>query len=647
MSDRVAQPFLTDYDLHLLREGRHFRAYEKLGAHLGRVDGVDGVHFAVIAPNASTVSVVGDFNRWNAESDQLEQCQDSGVWHRFVPGGGRGDLYKFRLRSSDGTDLPDKADPFAFAAELRPHSASMVWDHTQHAWDDHVWMSERAQRQTHMAPVSIYEVHLGSWRQVIEERSRWLTYHELATQLAEYVTQMGFTHVELLPVMEHPLDASWGYQTIGYFAPTSRFGTPDDFKAFVDTLHQAGIGVILDWVPAHFPDDEHGLAQFDGTYVYEHADPRQGRHPEWHTQVFNYGRWEVQNLLISNALFWVDQYHIDGLRVDAVASMLYLDYGRSDGDWLPNIHGGRENLEAIDFLRTLNTRIYGDFPDVMMIAEESTAWPGVSAPAHTGGLGFGFKWNLGWMHDTLQFMSREPIHRRHHVDDLSFSLVYAFSENFVLPLSHDEVVHGKRSIIGRMSGDESERFANVRLLYGYMFGHPGKKLLFMGNEFGQTREWDFEQSLDWHLASLPLHEGLQRWVKDLNHRYRADARLHAQDTSADGFAWVDRNDIDSTVVSFLRRGGGDDDPLLFVCNFTPVEQSGHRIGVPHHGTWIELLNSDAECYGGHGLGNRGSVDADAAPLHGYAASLSLTLPPLSVLVFVRAASASSAKQVPP
>lgn len=641
VSGRLSQPFLTDYDLHLLGEGRHYRAYDKLGAHPGQVDGVDGVHFAMIAPNAAAVSVVGDFNNWNSQSDRLERHKHSGVWHCFVPGVSQGDLYKYRLRASDGSDLPDKADPFAFAAELRPRSASMVWDHAQHAWEDSVWMGGRAARQTHTAPISIYEVHLGSWRRVTEEGSRWLTYPELATQLAEYVAHMGFTHVELLPITEHPLDASWGYQTIGYFAPTSRFGTPDEFKAFVDTLHQAGIGIILDWVPAHFPDDEHGLARFDGSYLYEHADPRQGRHPEWHTQVFNYDRSEVQNLLISNARFWIEKYHIDGLRVDAVASMLYLDYGRPDGEWRPNIHGGRENLEAIDFLRSLNTCVYGDFPDVMMIAEESTTWPGVSAPAHTGGLGFGFKWNLGWMHDTLQFMGRAPIHRSHHVDNLSFSLVYAFSENFVLPLSHDEVVHGKRSIVGRMSGDEWQKFANVRLLYGYMFGYPGKKLLFMGDEFGQIAEWDFEHGLDWHLTSRPLHAGLQRWVQDLNQRYRSDARLHAQDASADGFAWVDRSDVASTVVSFLRRGGRDDDPLLFVCNFTSVERSDYRIGVPHDGTWTELLNSDAECYGGHGLGNHGSVDTDAAPLHGCAHSISLTLPPLSVLVFGSEASPST------
>ena len=631
----MPEPFLTDYDLHLLVEGRHFRADEKLGAHLGQVDGVDGAHFAVVAPHASAVSVVGDFNAWNADSDPMQRVGHSAVWHSFVPGIGQGALYKFRLRSQEGDALPDKADPFAFAAELRPKSASMLWDLSTYTWRDTSWMRDRAHRHTHQAPISVYEVHLGSWRRVAEEGGRWLTYGELASQLVDYVTEMGFTHVELLPVTEHPLDASWGYQTIGYFAPTSRFGTPDDFRAFVDTLHQAGIGVILDWVPAHFPNDEHGLAHFDGTCLYEHADPKQGWHPEWQTQVFNYGRWEVQNFLISNARFWFEQYHIDGLRVDAVASMLYLDYARKEGEWIPNIHGGRENLEAIEFLKTLNTYVYGEFPDVMMIAEESTAWPGISAPTDTGGLGFGFKWNMGWMHDTLTFMAKEPVHRSHHLDDLNFSLVYAFSENFVLPLSHDEVVHGKRSIFGRMSGDEWQRFANLRLLYGYMFGHPGKKLLFMGNEFGQQAEWSFERSLDWHLASLPPHAGLQRWVRDLNYRYRSDPKLHLSDSSPDGFDWVDRSDAQSTIVSFLRRGGGENGLLLFVCNFTPIDRSGYRIGVPDGGEWVERLNSDAEHYGGRGLGNYGSVQADAVPTHGRPHSLDLTLPPLSVLVFER------------
>ena len=634
----VSEEFLTDYDLHLLVEGRHFTAYEKLGAHPGRVDGADGVHFVVVAPNASAVSVIGDFNAWDAESDPMRRFEHSGIWHRFLPGVGQGALYKFRLRSKDGRDLPDKADPFAFAAELRPRSASMVWDLSTYTWNDAAWMRDRGGRQTHESPISIYEVHLGSWRRIEGEDARWLTYDELASQLAEYATAMGFTHVELLPVTEHPLDASWGYQTIGYFAPTSRFGTPDDFRAFVDALHQAGIGVILDWVPAHFPSDEHGLAHFDGTCLYEHADPRQGRHPEWDTQVFNYGRWEVQNFLISNARFWVEQYHVDGLRVDAVASMLYLDYARRDGEWIPNVHGGRENLEVIDFLKTLNAYVYGEFPDVMIIAEESTAWSGVSAPTHAGGLGFGFKWNMGWMNDTLEFMSKDPIHRSHHLDDLGFSLVYAFSENFILPLSHDEVVHGKGSIVSRMSGDSWQQFANVRLLYGYMFGHPGKKLLFMGNEFGQLGEWSFEHSLDWHLASLPFHDGLQRWVRDLNHRYRTDGRLHTWDTSARGFEWVDRNDTESTIVSFLRRGASEDSPLLFVCNFTPVERVGYRIGISHAGEWNELLNSDAEHYGGRGLGNLGSVHADAVPIHGRSHSLNLRLPPLSVLVFARASS---------
>ena len=638
----MPEPFLTDYDLHLLVEGRHFKAYEKLGAHLGQVDGVTGTHFAVVAPNASAVSVVGDFNGWNTDAEPLQRIDDSGVWYRFVPGVGHGALYKFRLRSQQGGDLPDKSDPFAFAAELRPQSASVLWDLSTYRWSDTTWMRDRAKRHTYQAPISIYEVHLGSWRRVAEEGARWLTYRELASQLADYASEMGFTHVELLPVTEHPLDASWGYQTIGYFAPTSRFGTPDDFKAFVDTLHQAGIGVILDWVPAHFPNDEHGLAHFDGTCLYEHADPKQGWHPEWQTQVFNYGRWEVQSFLISNARFWFEQYHIDGLRVDAVASMIYLDYAREEGEWIPNRYGGRENLEATDFLKMLNTYIYGEFPDVMMIAEESTAWPDVSAPADTGGLGFGFKWNMGWMHDTLVFMAKDPIHRRHHLDDLTFSLFYAFAENFLLPLSHDEVVHGKGSILGRMTGNDWQRFANMRLLYGYMFGHPGKKLLFMGNEFGQPDEWSFERSLDWHLVSLAPHGGLQRWVRDLNHRYRSDPRLYTTDSSAEGFEWVDRSDAHSTIVSFLRRTGATDaSPLLFVCNFTPVERSKYRIGVPDGGDWTELLNSDAEDYGGHGRGNLGRVRADAVPIHGRHYSVALTLPPLSVLVFERATASAS------
>ena len=635
----MSEPFFSDYDLHLLGEGRHYRAYDKLGAHPGSVDGINGVHFAVVAPNASAVSLIGDFNEWNAETDLLALTGNLGVWHRFVPGAASGARYKFRLTSGGGEPLPDKADPFAFAAELRPRSASIVWSLDSYKWHDADWMVDRARRQTHEAPISVYELHLGSWRRMMEDDARWLTYREVAPQLADYVTAMGFTHVELLPVNEHPLDASWGYQTIGYFAPTSRFGTPDDFRFLVDTLHQAGVGVILDWVPAHFPSDEHGLAHFDGTCLFEHADPRQGRHPEWQTQVFNYGRHEVSNFLISNARFWFDQYHIDGLRVDAVASMLYLDYARDDGEWIPNVHGGRENLEAVEFLRTLNRYIYAEFPDVMMIAEESTAWPGVSAPTDTGGLGFGFKWNMGWMNDTLAFMSKDPIHRRHHLDDLSFSLVYAFAENFILPLSHDEVVHGKGSLIRRMSGDEWQQIANLRLLYGFMFGHPGKKLLFMGDEFGQRDEWSFEQGLDWHLASIPSHGGLQRWVGDLNHLYRSDPRLHRSDSSAQGFEWVDRSDRQSTIVSFLRRSAPDDDPLLFVCNFTPVERVGYRIGVPHGGQWCELLNSDAEHYGGRGLGNLGAVQADATAIHGREHSLELTLPPLGVLVFERATSA--------
>ena len=627
----MTDPVLTDYDLHLLREGRHDRAYEKLGAHPTRVDGVSGVRFAVVAPNAERVSVVGDFNGWDPQAHPLRGVEDSGVWQVFVPDAGPGSLYKYRLRSRHGNKDIEKADPFAFSAELRPQTASRVWDLSAYAWGDGQWLANRAARHTLVAPISIYEVHLGSWRRA-PSGGRWLTYRELAVELTEYLVTMGYTHVEMLPIAEHPLDASWGYQATGYYAPTSRFGTPDDFRYLVDSLHQAGIGIILDWVPGHFPDDPHGLATFDGTHLYEHADPRQGRHPEWHTQIFNLGRWEVRNFLISNARFWLDRYHVDGLRVDAVASMLYLDYARADGEWVANRHGGRENLEAVDFLRTLNETIYRDFPDVMTIAEESTAWPGVSRPTETGGLGFGFKWNMGWMHDTLLFVSRDPIHRSFHMDDLTFSLVYAFSENFVLPLSHDEVVHGKGAIVGKMPGDDWHRLANTRLLYGYLYGHPGKKLLFMGDEIGQRREWDHDGSVDWPLTSTPLHGGLQCWVRDLNRIYMSDSRLYALDAEPDGFAWVDHTDRDAGVVSFLRRDRSDRGPLLFVCNFAAVARRRYRVGVPVGGWWTERLNSDAACYGGSGQGNLGGLEANRGPRHGHPQSLELTVPPLGVLV---------------
>ena len=628
----MTQPFVTDYDLHLLGEGRHFRADDKLGAHALTSYGVEGVHFAVVAPNATDVSVVGDFNGWHQSADRLERLSESGVWHRFVPQARHGSLYKYRVQDSNGVALPDKADPFAFAAELRPRTASIVWDLTLYRWQDEAWLENRPTRQTRHAPLSIYEVHLGSWRRTHAGGHRWLTYRELADQLAEYVAAHGFTHIELLPITEHPFDASWGYQTVGYYAPTSRFGTPDDFKAFVDTLHGAGIGVILDWVPAHFPDDDHGLADFDGSGLFEHPDPLQRHHPEWHTRVFDYGRSEVQNFLISNARFWLEHYHVDGLRVDAVASMLYLDYARPAGEWTPNDRGGHENLQAAEFLKTLNGYITDQFPDVLMIAEESTTWPGVSAAADRGGLGFSYKWNMGWMHDIFECVSQDSTDRHRQLEDIGLSLGYAFAEHFVLPFSHDEVVHGKGSLISRMPGDAWQQFANLRLLYGYMFGYPGKKLLFMGNEFGQRAEWNFERSLDWRLTDIPSHHGLQRWVADLNACYRRDTRLHYWDTDERGFSWVADTGATSAVLSFFRHGPAAKRPLLFVCNFTPFDRREFRVGVPERGLWPELLNSDAECYGGRGLGNFGSVLADPIPAHGHAHSLSLTVPALGVLL---------------
>ncbi|MDP7480967.1 MAG: 1,4-alpha-glucan branching protein GlgB [Vicinamibacterales bacterium] len=622
---------LTDHDLRRLHEGRHVRAYEKLGAHLACVDGVHGVQFAVVAPHAERVSVVGDFNGWETEAHPMDAIRDSGVWQVFVPGAQPGSLYKYRIRPHHGYADIDKADPFAFAAEVPPRTASRVCDLSAFAWGDDRWLTNRADRQKQSSPISIYEAHLGSWRRAPGD-GRWLSYRELADTLTDYLVEMGFTHLEMLPVVEHPMDASWGYQATGYFAPTSRFGTPEDFRHLVDTLHQAGIGVILDWVPGHFPDDPHGLATFDGTPLYEHADPRQGRHPEWHTHLFDLGRPEVHNFLLSNARFWLDHYHIDGLRVDAVASMLYLDYARAPGEWVPNADGGSENPDAVDFLWTLNETIHRDFPDVMTIAEESTAWPGVSRPIETGGLGFSFKWNMGWMHDTLSFVARDPGRRSCHMDELTFSLVYAFSEHFVLPLSHDEVVHEKRAIVGKMPGDDWHQLANTRLLYGYLYGHPGKKLLFMGNEIGQRKEWDHDGSVDWSLTTAPLHAGLQRWVRDLNEIYRSDARLHALDSEPDGFDWVEHTDRSAGIISFLRRDRSHRWPLLFVCNFGAVVCHRHRIGVPVGGWWAERLNSDATCYGGSGQGNLGGVEADTVPRHGYPHSLEVTVPPLATLV---------------
>ena len=626
------QSVLSEFDRYLLAEGTFRRAYQKLGAHLTERDGQRGVQFAVWAPNARMTSVIGDFNDWNPLANRMEPSP-AGVWEAFIPRIGQGQVYKYHVESNYGGYSADKADPYGFAAEIRPHTASRVWDLETYSWQDGPWMAARAKNNALDAPISIYEVHLGSWRRVPEENSRWLTYRELAPLLAEYVHNAGFTHVELLPVMEHPFDGSWGYETIGYFAPTSRFGTPNDFMYFVDYLHQQGIGVILDWVPAHFPKDEAGLGYFDGTHLYEHADPRQGEHPDWNTLVFNYGRNEVRSFLISNALFWFDKYHLDGLRVDAVASMLYLDYGRREGEWMPNRYGGKENIEAIEFLRSVNEDVYAAFPDVMMIAEESTAWPQVSRPLYVGGLGFGFKWNMGWMHDMLSYMSQDPVFRSYHHNKITFSLLYAFTENFVLPFSHDEVVYGKGSMLRKMPGDDWQKFANLRLLYGFMFGHPGKKLLFMGNEFGQWSEWNHETSLEWNLLKTPLHAALRRWVRDLNTFYRGQPALHELDFDNSGFAWVDCADFQRSVISFLRRGRNPADQLLFVCNFTPVVRQNYRLGVPQSGFWKEVLNSDAPLYGGSGQGNFGGVEAVPLPVHGQPFSLSMTLPPLGVVVY--------------
>jgi 1,4-alpha-glucan branching enzyme len=624
---------LTEFDLHLLGEGTHFRTWEKLGAHLREVDGVPGVHFAVWAPNATRVSVIADFNDWNPATHPLEHRGASGVWEGFVPGAREGALYKYRIVGPGGRYRADKADPHGFAAEIRPLTASKVARLDGYGWGDDKWIAARAAQSFADLPMSVYEVHLGSWRRVPEEDGRWLTYREMAPLLADYVAEMGYTHVELLPITEHPFDGSWGYQTIGYFAPTSRFGGPHDLMYLIDTLHQRGIGVILDWVPAHFPHDAHGLGYFEGTHLYEHSDVRQGLHPQWDTLIFNYGRREVRNFLVSSALFWLEEYHVDGLRVDAVASMLYLDYGRNAGEWIPNRYGGRENLEAIDFLRLLNDRVHEACPGTVVIAEESTAWPMVTRPPAVGGLGFDLKWNMGWMHDMLAYASLDPVHRSYNHQRITFSLFYAFSERFALPFSHDEVVHLKGSMLTKMPGDTWQRFASLRSLYGYMFGHPGRPLMFMGAEFGQWREWDHDRSLDWHLLEDPMHAGLQRWVRDLNTAYRGAPALYQRDDSPDGFEWIDCNDHQRSLVSFVRRAADPADALLFVCNFTPVPRMNYRVGAPAPGHWEEVLNSDAPLYGGSGMGNFGGVEAAPLPMHGRPWSLTITVPPLSVVVF--------------
>jgi len=623
---------LTDQDLYLFNEGTHVRLYEKLGAHPMTVDGIEGTYFALWAPDAEQIFVMGDFNGWNKTGHSLRTRGHSGIWEAFVPGLKKGAVYKYRMASRYHGYQADKADPLAFHHETPPKTASIVWD-LEYEWKDQGWMGTRHSRNSLNAPIAIYEVHLGSWRRVPEQDSRSLTYRELAPQLAEYVTQMGFTHVEILPIMEHPFYGSWGYQTTGYFAPTSRYGTPQDFMYLIDCLHQHGIGVILDWVPSHFPTDEHGPGFFDGTHLYEHADPQKGFHPDWSSFIFNYGRNEVRSFLLSSALFWLDKYHVDGLRVDAVASMLYLDYSRKEGEWIPNQYGGRENLEAIGFLRHFNEQIYANHPDVQTIAEESTAWPMVSRPTYVGGLGFGLKWDMGWMHDTLEYMSREPIHRKYHHNNLTFRMLYAFHESFVLPLSHDEVVHGKGSLLGKMPGDDWQKFANLRLLFGYMYAQPAKKLLFMGDEFGQWQEWKHEESLEWHLLQYVPHAGLQRWVADLNQLYRSEPALHQLDCDPAGFEWIDCLDAESSIISLIRKGKSTGDLVLAVCNFTPVPRSNYLVGAPRGGLWRELLNSDAAHYGGSGLGNLGAVEAAPMPLHGRTHTLALTLPPLSALFF--------------
>ena len=622
---------LSDFDLHLLGEGAHFRLHEKLGAHRITIGSTTGVHFAVWAPNAARVSLIGDFNGWDGRVHPMRLLAPAGVWELFIPDLPDGEKYKFEIRTRAGV-LLKKTDPFGVAFEVPPQSASIVRDISGYAWRDEAWVAARRARGAWLdQPMTTYEVHLGSWARVPEEGNRFLTYREMAARLVPYVKDMGFTHIELLPVMEHPFSGSWGYQVLGFFAPTSRFGPPEDFKYFVDACHQAGLGVILDWVPGHFPRDEHGLAQFDGTALFEHADPRQGEHQDWGTLIFNYGRNEVRNFLLSNALFWLEEYHIDGLRVDAVASMIYLDYSRKDGEWIPNVFGGRENLEAISFVQQLNTLTHAEYPGTITVAEESTAWPGVSRPVHLGGLGFTFKWNMGWMHDILQYAEEDPVHRRWHHNRVTFSMLYAFTENFILPFSHDEVVHGKGAMLDKMPGDAWQKYASLRTLYGYMYGHPGKKLLFMGGEFGQWREWNHDRSLDWHLLDDPPHAALRRYVQELNAQHREEPALHEQDFVEAGFRWIDCNDNENSVVSMVRYARDRRDFIVMVFNFTPVPRYGYRVGVPEPGWYAERLNSDAALYGGGDVGNGGGAGTESIASHGFDQSLSLTVPPLGCL----------------
>jgi 1,4-alpha-glucan branching enzyme len=620
---------LSDRDLYLFNEGSHIRLYQHLGSHLTTENGTPGANFAVWAPNAELVSVMGSFNGWDTTAFPLSPRGDSGIWEAFVPYVQAGDSYKYHVTSRGSGTPVDKADPFAFHAETPPHTASKVWD-LSYQWSDKDWMAVRGAHNSTQGPMSVYELHLGSWRRVPEDRNRSLSYREVAEPLADHVIQLGFTHVEFMPLTEHPFYGSWGYQTTGYFAATSRYGTPQDLMYLIDYLHQRGVGVILDWVPSHFPNDDWGLGLFDGTHLYEHSDPRKGLHKDWNSYVFNYGRHEVRSFLLSSATFWLDAYHIDGLRVDAVASMLYLDYSRKEGEWIPNPFGGRENLEAIEFLRRFNTEVYKNHPDVQTLAEESTSWPGVSRPTYVGGLGFGLKWDMGWMHDTLKYLGHDPVHRKYHHNELTFRIIYAFHENFVLPLSHDEVVYGKGSLLGRMPGDLWQRFANLRLLYAYMFAQPGKKLLFMGGEFGQWREWNHDDSLDWHLLDLESHRQIQQWMSDLNRTYRQERALYELDCDQGGFEWIDGSDSEQSMLSFLRKSAGGE-IVLVVCNFTPVPRFGYRVGVPRPGVWKEILNSDAKSYGGADMGNLGETVSEPVAMHNHSHSLNLTVPPLGAV----------------
>ena len=633
MTKVIAHSFFTEFDVDLFKAGKHYKLYEKLGSHITIVNGVEGTYFAVWAPSAKSVSVVGDFNFWNEYEHQLNvRWDESGIWEGFVPNVGKGNLYKYKIHSHNNGIITEKADPFARRCEHPPKTASVVWDNI-YIWDDQNWMKKRKKHNAVNAPYSVYEVHLSSWKKKFEDNNRSLSYLEMADELVSYVKEMQFTHVEFMPVMEYPYDPSWGYQITGYFAPTSRFGYPDDFKFLIDKFHQNDIGVILDWVPSHFPEDDHGLGMFDGTHLYEHPDKRKGYHPDWKSLIFNYGRNEVKSFLISNAIFWLDQYHVDGLRVDAVASMIFLDYSRKYGEWEPNMFGGNEYLEAIDFLKELNEEVYRSFPDVQTIAEESTAFPKISRPTYLGGLGFGMKWMMGWMHDSLQYFAKEPIYRRHHQNDLTFSMTYAFTENFMLPLSHDEVVHGKRSIIGRMPGDEWQKFANLRLLYSYMFTHPGTKLLFMGGEFGQHGEWNFQESLDWYVLEYGFHSGVKKLVKDLNVLYKKYPALYEKQFEQDGFEWIGYDDHENSVISYIRKGNKEEELVIVVCNMTPIPRTNYRIGIPKSGRLTQIFNSDYKKYGGSGTSNKKHITIENKGWNHRNYSCEITLPPLSAVVF--------------